>query len=51
MKEIIESVFNRLQELDIKATPNNVGIMDYVFQTLRNIYKEMEETENAGKSN
>ena len=48
MKKVIESVFDALQDLDMKPTPHNVSIMDYVYQTLRNIYKEMEEAENAG---
>lgn len=48
MKKVIESVFDTLQDLDMKPTPHNVSIMDYVYQTLRNIYKEMEEAENAG---
>ena len=48
MKKVIESVFDTLQDLDMKPTPHNVSIMDYVYQTLRNIYKEMEEAENVG---
>ena len=40
MKEKIESVFNALQHLDIKATPNNVEILTGVYQVLRDIYEE-----------
>ena len=38
MKEKIEAVFNALQELDIKATPHNVSILDGVYDVLREIY-------------
>lgn len=38
MKEQIESVFNALKELDIKATPHNVSILSGVFDILREIY-------------
>lgn len=48
MKEKVEDVFNVLRELDIKATPNNVSILDGVYATLREIYQRMEEAENAG---
>lgn len=48
MKEKVKDVFNVLRELDIKATPNNVSILDGVYATLREIYQRMEETENAG---
>lgn len=47
MKEKINEVFTALQGLDIKATPNNVSIMSGVFATLREIYQEMGEQENA----
>lgn len=47
VKEVIQSIFDILQELDMKPTPHNVSIMDYVYQTLRNIYTEMGEKENA----
>lgn len=48
MKEKVKDVFNVLRELDIKATPNNVSILDGVYATLREIYQRMEESENAG---
>ena len=38
MKEKIEAVFNALQELDIKATPHNVSLLNGVFDLLREIY-------------
>jgi hypothetical protein len=38
MEEKIKAVFDTLQMLDIKATPNNVSILDAVFNTLREIY-------------
>lgn len=39
MREKIESVFNALQELDIKPTPNNVSILSGVFDVLREVYQ------------
>ena len=47
MKDRIEGIFNRLQDLDMKPTPHNVGIMDDVYSTLRGIYRELEEAEEA----
>lgn len=49
MKERIEAIFNTLQALDIKATPNNVSIMHGVYAELRGIYQEMEVAENGSK--
>lgn len=48
MKEKIKEVFEALQLLDIKPTPNNVSILNGVFAYLREIFKELEEQENAG---
>lgn len=48
MKEKVNDVFTLLQGLDIKATPNNVSILNEVFLTLRGIYQELEEAENVG---
>lgn len=45
MKNKIEGVFNALQELELKPTPQNVSIMDSVYDILRGVYKELEETE------
>ena len=47
MKEKIESVFNALQELDVRPTPQNVSILNAVYEILRGIYQEMGEKENA----
>lgn len=47
MKEQIRDIFTALQELDIKATPNNVSILDGVYATLREIYQRLEESENV----
>ena len=47
MKEKLSEVFDALQELDMKPTPHNVSIMKGVYSSLREIYKELEETENA----
>lgn len=49
MKEKVNDVFNALQELDIKATPNNVSIMSGVFNCLREIYSKLEEQEHGKK--
>ena len=38
MKDKIETIFNALQDLDIKATPHNVSLLDGVFDLLREIY-------------
>ena len=46
MKEQIETVFNALTELDIKATPHNVSILSGVFDLLREIYNG--GNDNAG---
>ena len=47
MQEKLNDVFTALQELDIKATPHNVSILNGVFEILREIYQEMGEKENA----
>ena len=50
MKERVEEVFDALQELDIKPTPNNVSIMSGVYSVLREIYESMkEEKDNDGR--
>lgn len=48
MKEQLESVFNALQDLEVKPTPNNVSILNAVYATLREVYKGLEESENVG---
>ena len=47
MKEMLEGVFNSLQDLDMKPTPHNVRIMDDIYFTLREIYKGLEGSENG----
>ena len=44
----INAIFDILQELDIKSTPNNVRILDATYNSLRDIYKELGGKENAG---
>lgn len=41
MKDKVNEIFNALQELDIKATPHNVAILDGAFDVLRTIYAEL----------
>ena len=48
MKEKIREIFEALQLIDIKQTPNNVSILNGVFAYLREIFKELEEQVNAG---
>ena len=50
MREEINAIFDILQGLDIKSTPNNVQILDATFNSLRKIYKELEESANVGNS-
>ena len=49
MKDKVNEIFNALQELDIKATPHNVAILDGVFDFLRVIYAELEKSEKDGE--
>ncbi len=44
-KDKLKDAFDVLQDLDVKATPHNVGILAAVFNTLREVYAEMEATE------
>ena len=50
MKEEISAIYDILQSLDIKPTPNNVQILDATYNSLRKIYKELEGLENVGTS-
>ena len=50
MKEKVENIFNALQMLDIKATPNNVSILDGVFSVLREIYDGLGVLDHVGES-
>lgn len=45
MKEKIDAVFNILQMLELKPTPNNTSIMCGVYNTLREVYQKLEEME------
>lgn len=45
MKEKLRDAFDALKELEIRATPRNVQILNAVYNTLREIYAEMEEAE------
>lgn len=47
MKEKVNEIFDALQALEMKPTPNNVSIMNGVYAFLREIYNEMGETENG----
>ena len=47
----IETIFEALKLLDIKPTPNNVSIMNGVYNGLKQIYAEMEGKNNAGTEN
>ena len=46
-KEKIETIFNSLQLLEIKATPKNVSILSGVYDLLRGMFKESGEIKNA----
>ena len=47
MKENINTVFELLKLLDIKATPHNVSIMANTYNILRDVYEKIpEEKEN-----
>lgn len=47
MKEKLETIFEALKELDMRPTPPNVSIMNGVYSILREIYKELEESEHG----
>lgn len=47
MKEKIAEAFEALKQLDIKATPNNVSILDGVYDVLRIIYNELGGAEDG----
>ena len=47
MKEKIGGVYNALQGLDVKPTPGNARILTAVFNTLEEIYKELEDEEHG----
>lgn len=45
MKDKINAVYDALQELDMKPTPNNTSIMAGVYRVLKDVYAELEEKE------
>lgn len=47
MKGKIGGIYKALQELDVKPTPSNARILAAVFNTLEEIYKEMEADEHG----
>ena len=51
MKDKVNEIFNALQELDIKATPHNVAILDGVFDVLRAIYAELVKKDGEQDAN
>ena len=48
MKGKIGGIYRALQGLDLKPTPDNAKIMTAVYNTLEDIYNELEEQENGG---
>ena len=50
MKNKLETVFDSLQMLELKPTPNNVSILDGVYGILREIYKDLGGLEDGGES-
>lgn len=47
MLKKLEDIYDALQDLEIKPTPNNAAIMNGVFLVLREIYNELKEKEGA----
>lgn len=47
MKGKIGGIYKALQELDVKPTPSNARILSAVFNTLEEIYKELEADEHG----
>jgi hypothetical protein len=50
MKDDIQAIIDIMPRLEIRPTHNNVTIMCGIYNTLRDILKELEEEENAGSS-
>lgn len=50
MIEDIEAIFDVLQQLDIKPTQHNTTILCGVFNSLKKIHNELEESANVGNS-
>ena len=51
MKEKISSAYEALQLLDIRPTQHNIRILAGVLDAMREIYQELEELDNGGKTN
>ena len=51
MKEEVDAIIDVLQQLDIKPTHHNVTILCGVFNSLKKIKKELEESANVGTEN
>ena len=49
MKEKLEACFNRLQNLEIKPTLNNMEILIQTLYDLRDIYNELKEGEDDAR--
>ena len=47
IKGKIGGIYNALQGLDIRPTPENARILTAVFNTLEAIYKELEDDEHG----
>ena len=47
MKGKIGGIYKALQELDVKPTPSNARILAAVFNTLEEIYTELEDEEHG----
>lgn len=45
MKGKIGGIYNALQDLDIRPTPENARILTAVYNTLQDIYTELEKKE------
>lgn len=50
MKEDVQAILDIMPCLEMKPTHNNVTIMCGIYNTLRDILKELEEKENVGSS-
>ena len=50
MKEKIEACFDRLQKLDIKPTLNNMELLVQTLYDLREVYNELKEGDEDGRS-
>lgn len=51
MKVTLSLCFDRLQDLQIKPTKDNMEILLQTLYDLRDVYKRLEEMDNAGSEN